>query len=223
MDIIKTVLMSLSSIVILFVLTRLMGYREVSQLSMFDYITGISIGSIAAEMATGLENFEKPLTAMVIYATAGVTISVLTNKSVRLRRNLMGQPIMLMNNGIIYYDRMKKAKIDISELLMELRARGFFNITEIDTIVLEINGKFSIIPRNNKKDNCSGICINLVMDGEIIEENLICLGLDYNCVLNKIKNIGIYDIEKVFLAVYSNNEIVIFKKEYSPKSEKFIF
>ena len=69
------IILSLVSIVVLFLLTKLMGYRQMSQMSLFDYINGITIGSIAAEMATELEDYHRPLTAMIIYGTAAVCLS----------------------------------------------------------------------------------------------------------------------------------------------------
>ena len=76
MEILYIIALSLSSIVVLFILCKLMGYRQLSQLSMFDYVNGITIGNIAAEMATSLEdNFFQPLTAMIVYALAAVFLS----------------------------------------------------------------------------------------------------------------------------------------------------
>lgn len=218
MEIINTALTSAFSIVVLFLLTRVMGYREVSQFSMFDYITGISIGSIAAEMATGLENFRRPLVAMILYSLSAVLVSYATNKSVRLRKNLMGQPIILMNDGVIFYDRMKKAKLDISELMMELRARDYFDICVIKTIIMEINGKFSIIPYENKSRSLS-VC--LVMDGELIEENFKSLDIDKTIITDEMKKEGLEKIEDIFLAVYSGEKVRLFKRVNS--KENFIF
>lgn len=85
MDLLKIALTSIASVVALFLLTKLMGNKQLSQLSMFDYIIGISIGSIAAEFATELENPERTLLAMVIYAVSAYLVSLMTNKSTRLR------------------------------------------------------------------------------------------------------------------------------------------
>ena len=83
MEIINVVFASIGSLVVLFLLTKIMGYRQMSQLSMFDYINGITIGSIAAEMATSLESdFLKPLVAMIIYGLSAVLISFFTSKSI---------------------------------------------------------------------------------------------------------------------------------------------
>ena len=83
---------------------RLMGYRQMSQLSMFDYINGITIGSIAAEMATSLEDsVMPPVVAMIVYALVAILLSTLSEKSIILRRFIVGKSIILLNNGKLYY------------------------------------------------------------------------------------------------------------------------
>ena len=100
MDILKVILTSLLSVAALFILTKLMGNRQMSQLSMFDYINGITIGSIAAEMATALEkDFWLPLCAMVVYAAAVIFITFITSKSLKLRRFFTGRTVVLFING----------------------------------------------------------------------------------------------------------------------------
>lgn len=99
MDYIKIILTSLFSLAALFALTKLVGNKQMSELTMFDYIIGISIGSIAAEMATELEEPMKPLTSMIIYALVSGLISVATSKSMKLRRFFFGRSTVLMRNG----------------------------------------------------------------------------------------------------------------------------
>lgn len=116
---------SLFSIIALLVLTKLLGYRQVSQFSMFDYINGITIGSIAAEMAVDLEgNFLKPLLAMVVYAAFVILLSKISQKSIPFRRLINGKAIMLYQNGTIYNENLRKAKMDVDEFLVECRVNG---------------------------------------------------------------------------------------------------
>ena len=122
MDLIKIVALSLGSVIFLFILTKLMGNKEMSQLSMFDYIIVITIGSIAAEMSTALENdFMQPLVAMAVYAVVSIIISLLSYKSMKIRRLVSGNSLILLDNGEIYIDNLKKAKLDINEFLMQCR------------------------------------------------------------------------------------------------------
>ena len=122
MDLLKIVALSFGSVIFLFVLTKLMGNKEMSQLSMFDYIIGITIGSIAAEMSTALENdFMQPVIAMSVYAIVSIIISVLSYKSLKIRRIIYGNSLILFDNGELYRDNLKKAKLDLNEFLMQCR------------------------------------------------------------------------------------------------------
>ena len=112
MELFKTILMSAASVVTLFLLTKLMGNKQVSQLSMFDYIIGISIGSIAAEFATELENPERTLAAMIVYAVIAYLVSVITGKSTGMRKIIIGRPLILFDKGKLYRSHFKKARLD---------------------------------------------------------------------------------------------------------------
>ena len=143
-EILYIVVLSLGSIIAIFLLTKLMGYRQMSQMSMFDYVNGITMGSIAAEMATSLDTgFEKPLVAMIVYALVSLLLSTVSSKSIKVRRMLEGAPLVLLNNGEIYRHNLKKAKIDVSELLVQCRINGYFDISKLQTAILEGNGKIS--------------------------------------------------------------------------------
>ena len=116
MEIVKIAGLSLGSIIILFTLTKIMGQREMSQLSIFDYFITITIGSIAAEMSTSLEdNFMQPVVAMIIYALVTLTVSFLNTKFVKLRPFLSGKTLILYDNGTLFKENFKKAKIDLNE------------------------------------------------------------------------------------------------------------
>ena len=142
MEFLKIIYLSFGSVVVLFLLTKLMGNREMAQLSMFDYIVSITIGSIAAEMATALEDdFTEPLIAMVVYAVVTIFISFLNNKFLFCRKVLVGKSIILMDNGKLYKKNFKKSKLDLNEFLVQCRTKGFFSLSDIQTAILEPNGK----------------------------------------------------------------------------------
>ena len=137
MDILHIILTSLGSIVVLFILTKLMGYRQMSQLSMFDYINGITIGSIAAEMATSLEDsVMPPVVAMIVYALVAILLSTLSEKSIFLRRFIVGKSIILLNNGKLYYKNLKKARLDLGEFLIQCRINGYYDLGQLQTLSL---------------------------------------------------------------------------------------
>lgn len=213
MLVLKIILLSLGSILVLFILTKLMGQREMSQLSLFDYIISITIGSIAAEMATSLEdNFVEPLIAMVVYAVITLIISLLNNKFVKLRTLFSGKTLILYDNGTLFKDNFKKAKIDLNEFFVQCRTNGFFNLSDIKTALLEENGKISFLPLSEKrpanpsdfniKPEEEGIVTNLIIDGKIMDKNLSELGYDKIWLSEQLQKQGVTKFDNIFLATY---------------------
>lgn len=216
MEIIKIIGLSLGSITILFILTKIMGQREMSQLSIFDYFITITIGSIAAEMSTSLENnFMQPVVAMVVYALITLTVSFLNIKFVKLRPFLSGKTLILYDNGTLFKENFKKAKIDLNEFLVQCRTNGFFNLSDIKTALLEENGKISFLPYSDKrpanpsdfniKPKEDGVVTNVILDGKIMEENLKELGLNKLWLNETLQKQGIIKIDNIFLATYNND------------------
>ena len=224
MDVLKIFFLSLGSLVVLFILTKLIGNREMSQLSIFDYIISITIGSIAAEMSTSLENnFMEPLVAMIVYAGATIIISFITSHSLKLRELLTGKSLILFDNGKLYRENFKKAKLDLNEFLMQCRTNGYFSLSDLQTAVLEANGKISFLPNSLKRPATPEdlnlnpkqdyLKTNLILDGVVLENNLKFTGHDKEWLQKQIKKQGIYDFKQIFLATYdSNNDLSIYVK-----------
>lgn len=223
MELLNVFFASVGSVAVLFILTKLVGNKQMSDLSMFDYINGITIGSIAAEMATSLEDdFLKPLLAMVVYAGTTLLLAFVAQKSIRLRKIINGKSIFLYDKGKLFRANLKTAKLDVSELLTQCRVNGYFSLEDIETIVLEPNGKLSILPKA-KKRTCtpSDLAIRVpvdrvepvvIQDGKILYKNLKYTGNDESWLLKKLesKNIKVRD---VFLAVCNNdNKLIVYKK-----------
>ena len=150
MEITKIILTSLLSAGVLFLTAKVLGHKQVAQLDFFDYITGITIGSIAAELATELEEPLKPLTAMLVYGAIAFTLSVISCKLPRTRKYINGTPTVIMDNGKLYRGNMKKAKLELSEFMMMCRQLGYFNLGDIQTAVFEYNGRLSVLPVSEK-------------------------------------------------------------------------
>lgn len=224
MDILKIIVLSSSSLIILFALTKLMGNKEISQLSMFDYIIGITIGSIAAEMATALEsNFTEPLVAMIVYALITVIISFINSKSLKLRKIITGDALVLYDNGRLYRNNFKKAKLDLSEFLMLCRTSGYFKLSDLETVLLEPNGKLSFLPVSNKRPVTptdlnldfpnEKLSVNVIMDGKLLISNLLQTGNDEIWLEKQLNSQGFNDINEIFLATCdSDNNLSVFKK-----------
>lgn len=224
MSIFKIIALSFGSLVILFLLTKLMGNREMSQLTMFDYIVSITIGSIAAEMSTSLENnFMEPVVAMLVYGFVTFLISYLTCKSLNIRRFFTGKAKILLDNGKLYRKNFKSSKLDLNEFLMECRINGYFNLSDIQTAILEPNGRISFLPKSVKRPatpedlnlipNQENVTINVILDGILLKENLEKTGNNINWLEKNLKKQGIVDIKNVFLATCDNqNNLSVYVK-----------
>lgn len=224
MDILKICLTSLGSLIVLFLSTKVIGNKQMSELTMFDYINSITIGSIAAEMATDVERFYLPLIAIVIYTAVILLISYITEKSTKARRFLTGKSTVLMENGILYPNNFAKSKLDISEFLTQCRINGYFSLDEIDTAILEQNGKISILPKvaarpvNTKDLNLAveqeKIAVNVILDGNVMEDNLKRSGNDIEWLKKELKKQNINNIKAVFLGICNteNNRLSLYMK-----------
>ena len=221
MDIVKVILTSLLSTLSLFVIAKIMGHKQINHLDFFDYITAITIGSIAAELATELEAPWKPLIAMAIYGGVSVLLSLLTSKKPRLRKYINGTPTIVVDGGKLYRKNMKKARLDLSEFMVLLRQAGYFNMDDIETAVFEYNGKLSVLPASDKRPvNPSDIniappkeyiCTEIIMDGRILEGNLKRMGLDTTWLGKQLKEQGYDSAKEVDLGVCDkNNKLTLF-------------
>ena len=224
----QTVLTALGSIAALFLLTKLMGAKQVSQMTMFDYVEGITIGSVAAELATELEEPLRPLVALVIYGAAAVAVSVLTNKSVKARTVVTGKPLVLLENGVIYRENLKKARLDLSEFLTYCRIGGWFDLNQLHAAVLEHNGVVSFLPKEDARPATpadldlsprqSQRQTPFVMDGKLMEDNIRSAGKEVPWVRRKLLRQGYRDEGEVLLALWDGGEkLTVFPLD--PKKE----
>lgn len=199
------------SLFTLFILSKIMGYRQMSQMSMFDYINGITIGSIAAEMATSLDkNPLHAILAMAVYAFFVVLLSYVSTKSIVLRRIIVGRPIVLLSGGTIYEKNLKKAKIDINEFLTQCRVAGYFDISKLQNAVLEPDGRISFLPLStdrpltatdvNLSPEQESMTANVIIDGHIMEKNLSHTGRDETWLHRQLKAQNADNVRDVLLA-----------------------
>ena len=222
MEILKVVLTSILSVAALFIIAKILGHKQMSQLDFFDYITGITIGSIAAELATELEKPFKPLIAMLVYGVVAVTLTLVTSKFPKSRKFINGTPTIIMNNGKIYRKNMKKAKLDLTEFMVLCRQEGYFNLNDIQTAVFEYNGRLTVLPKSFKRavnpedlgisPKVEYISTEVIMDGRILEENLKRMGLDHIWLEKQIKEQGFKNAKEIILGLCDENkQLTLFK------------
>ena len=210
MEFFDIIFRTLVSALTLFILTKLMGRKQIGQLNIFDYIVGITIGNIAGEMTVNQElDYWICIVAMIVFALIDIFISFITMKSIKLRRFVIGSPIVLIERGRIIEKGLFKARFDINELLQECRSNGYFNINEIEYALMESNGRVSFLPKAKYKPlspsdmklkvDKVGLCANLVIDGNIMENNLKNINKDREWLLNRLKKEKIEDYSQILL------------------------
>ena len=225
MDIIKVILTALLSVVALFIITKIMGHKQVSQLDFFDYVSGITIGSIGAELATELEEPYKPLIALCVWGGASLILNLIAHKLPKTRKYINGTPTILMNQGKIYRNNLKKAKLDLSEFMLLCREQGYFDLDEVQTAVFEHNGRLSILPKSSARPatteelkitvKASHIGVEVIMDGRIMGENLSRMSLDERWLKKQLKSRGFSDEKQIFLGIYrpEENKLTLYPNE----------
>ena len=211
MELMKILLASVVSYAALFISAKVVGRKQISQLDFMDYITGITIGSIAAELATALENMWKPLVAMAIYTLATWAMARLSLSLSRSRKYLNGSPVIVMDNGKLYRENMRQAKLELSDFMVMCRQQGFFNLADIQTAVYEYNGQLTILPVSARRPltpedmklspQQETILSEVIMDGRVLGENLHRMGLDEKWLARQLRSQGIDGPQSVFLAL----------------------
>lgn len=220
-EIINVIERALLSLIALFLSTKIIGKKQVSQLSLFDYVIGISIGNFAAEMTINLESHEiHGIVAVIVFGFVAYLVSILTMKSIYLRRFFMGSPTIIIEHGKIIEDGLKNVKFDINDMLEQCRIKGYFDIKDIEYAIVEANGELSILPKNrcvNTKDlnlnvKKEGLCANVIIDGKIMINNLKNINKTKKWLLKELKkeNKNINDI--LLATVDINNNIIFYNK-----------
>ena len=220
---------SIVTILVLFLLAKVMGKKQISQLNLFDYIVGITIGSVAADISLDLnKSFLDGVICMLVFGLTGALVSYVTLKSIKLRRFFTGTPSIIIENGKIIEEGLKKVKFDINDLMEELRGAGYFNIDEVAYAVMETNGKISFLPKDGdkpvtKKDMDlkiipSSLVANIIIDGKIMMNNLKAMNKDEKWLSHELKVLGYKDLDEILLATLdSNDKIMVYKKGISAK------
>lgn len=215
-------------LVILFFITKMMGKKQISELNFFDYVVGITIGSIAADISLDIEkNMIAGIAALFIYGFISYIISFVSIKSILARRFFIGVPTVLVEKGKIIESGLKKSKIDVNDLLMEARENGYFNLDEIDYALMEVNGNISFLPKEKekpvtKKDmkiKCSneGLTVNGIIDGMYMVNNMTAINKDKEWLDHELKVNGYDNYDNILLATIDNNyKVTIYEKNVKP-------
>ncbi len=232
-NILNVIVRSIVAMTTLFFMTKLLGKKQVSELSLFDYVVGISIGNFASEMAINLEaDFFNAMTAIIVFGLIAFFISILTMKSLKLRKFFIGTPTLLIQHGKMIYKNMKKTKFDVNDLLEEARGNGYFDLSEIEYAMLEANGKVSFMPKGEYKNITikdmdlkvpkQGLCANVIIDGNIMNDNLKNINKDEEWLMKNLKIKGKKVNEILLATVDLNDKLVIYDRINNEKVFKVL-
>lgn len=222
-EITTVILRTFLVLILIFILFKLMGKKQVSQMSMFDYITGITIGSIVADISLDIEkNILSGIICLLIYCIVDIILSYLSLKSIKLRNFFEGKEEPLIVNGKINKENMAKNKITINILQTEARLMGYFNLDEINTAILEPSGMISFEPKEKEKpatkkdmgvsSKDKGLVYNLIIDGKILEDNLKHVKKTEKWLKQQLKVQGKKLEEILLLTIDSEEKINIYSK-----------
>ena len=228
----SVILRSAVSLIFLFILTKIVGKKQMSQLSYFDYISGITIGSIASVAAVESDiPAYLPIIAMAVYAAVTVGADILTNKSIKLRKIITGEPTILIYKGNLLKENMNKVRVDIEELLAECRTLGYFDISQIYYAVIESTGKISILPKEanapaTKQDlnvplTQTELPATVIIDGRIMTDNLAAMGRDESWLF---KQLNTKDLKDILLATMTpNGALSVHKRANNEKTRSILW
>lgn len=212
------------ALIYLFFVIKMLGKKQISELNIFDYIIGLSLGNIAAEMTVNDEiSIIGGLLAMSIYGIFSLLVSYITSKSIIIRRFITGFPIVIIQDGKISKEQLKKCKLDINDLLQDARESGYFDISKINYAVMEPSGKISFLPKSkyqpltsndmNLKVDKNSLTANLIIDGNIMNNNLKAINKDKKWLLKRLEKEGYDNPNELLLVICDNKEkLTIYKK-----------
>lgn len=203
---------ALVSIITLFFLAKLIGPRQIAQLTFYDYAIGISVGSIAAAIAIDQElSLWLGLWAMAVYIGVSYIMALSGNKSIKARRFFSGTPKILLYQGKIIEENLKGQNMDLNDFLSACRTQGYFNISDLEYAIMENNGGISFLPKSPKApltpENMSiftepsQLMANVIIDGNVMEHHLRSIGKNQEWLNAQLLSQGGYEIKNVLLAV----------------------
>ncbi|NPV27299.1 MAG: DUF421 domain-containing protein [Firmicutes bacterium] len=193
------------------VYARILGKEQVGQLTVYDYITGITFGDLAAMIAIGgTEKIWQHLWALTVFVALAFSAAFITEKSRPLRKLIEGEPTVVIHNGKILEDNMRRMRYSVDNLMTQLRDKNIFNIADVEYAILETNGSLSVLPKSQHRPvtpqdlqlptQYEGVPTELVVDGQVIYPNLQQLNLDEQWLIAELQKQGFNSVRDVVYA-----------------------
>nr|WP_289136844.1 DUF421 domain-containing protein [uncultured Brevibacillus sp.] len=215
--------------VILLIMTRLLGKKQLSHLTFFNYVTGITVGSIAAEIVSKPDMpLASGLTSLIWWTFLTMLVGYIGIKSSKARIAIDGEPTIVIRDGLIIDSALAKTRLNLDDLSMMLRERDAFSIKEVEYAILEPHGKLSVLKKAEyqpatKKDVRTKIVrprfipSEIISDGKYVEKNLEELKISRTWVERQLEKAGIHSVENVFYAeLQSDGSLYIDQRDPKP-------
>ena len=197
---------------------RVMGKGEIAEMNSFDLVITFLLAEVAS---IPMENNNIP----ILYGIASITalafmqtfISYFALKNKKMRNLLSGKPSILINKGKIDYEQLKKERISIYEILEQLRIQGYFNLKDVQYVILETSGDLSIVPspsyEDNQFKNFKHLPVSLIIDGQIINNSLKSIKKDRKWLLNKLISYNINNYKDVLVCILDEDDKIFIQKK----------
>lgn len=211
MHILKAALVTTGVYTATLLLSRMLGRKLVSQMTFFDYIVGIMIGSASVNAVTFEDN--PPLYAfvmLVVICFLTYLIDYIHMKSIRFHKLVDSEPVLVIEKGKIIDKNMKKIRLSVEELNMMLRENSYFNISDVESAIMESNGQLSVQPKSEKQPLTpsdiylnppyKGLTRDVIIDGKVMENNLKYIQKDEHWLKKQLIGYGVHELSDVFYA-----------------------
>ncbi len=207
---------SFSSFVFLFIISKILGKKQIAQLEFIDYVVGISLGSTAAEWSFADDRpFYYYAISMAVFFLLALLISIFGRKNTFLKRLFKGKPLTLIYEGKILSHNLDKSHIDVNDLLSMLREKGYFNPSDVAYAIFETSGQLSVLPKGSQKPvvledidihsvKPASLTNVLVVDGKVSKSGLNELGKSVEWLLLKLKLERESELKNIILAIYDD-------------------
>lgn len=215
-DMLQLILRTCLLYFVILIVFRIMGKREIGELSLLDLVVFLMIADIAV---LGIEDYTKdiPHTLMPIITLLiiQITFAYLSLKIPLMRKVLDGNPTVIIHNGKIDERAMKKIRYNFDDLLMQLREKGIEHMSDIKYAILESSGKLSIYEKDKRKedDQKPSILVPLVIDGDIRAHNLKEINKTKGWLLDELKKQGFKDIKKLSYCSFQDGQLYVDEKD----------
>ncbi|MBT2656799.1 DUF421 domain-containing protein [Bacillus sp. ISL-18] len=203
--------------ILILIIFRMMGKREIGELSILDLVVFIMIGEMAV---VAIENHHSPLlhtmVPMLVLMAIQIIMAILSLKSKRFRDLIDGKPIIIINRGKIDEKAMRKQRYNFDDLMVQLREKDIRSIADVEFAILEPSGSLSVIEKlkNPEEPTKQGdITIPLIMDGQIDEENLKRINKTNLWLRQELKKKGYRDIKDISFCSFENGNFYIDLKD----------